>query len=73
MRSLVLAAGLAAVAPAHADTEPGARFGCLFVAPNGAEIAHADQDEMQRLAVQRCEHHAEQRAQQDTTRRARIR
>lgn len=73
LRSLVLAAGLAAIAPAHADTGSTAGLGCRFVDPNGIEIAPADQDMTQRLAVLHCERHAERRAQQDAERMERIR
>ncbi|WP_414445085.1 hypothetical protein [Burkholderia sp. 22PA0106] len=73
LRSLVLAAGFAAIAPAHAGTGTHTGFGCRFIDPNGIEIVQADQDETQRLAVQRCERHAEQHAEQDAARKARNR
>lgn len=73
LRSLVLAAGLAAIAPVRADAGPSARFGCRFVDPSGIEIAPANQDATQRLAMQRCERHAAQLAQQDAARMAQIR
>ncbi|MEK6422971.1 MAG: hypothetical protein V4801_25565 [Burkholderia gladioli] len=70
LRSLVLAAGLAALAPAHAEG-PITGYGCRFVDPSGIEIAPAKQDAMQRLAVLRCERHAALRAQQDAARATR--
>ncbi|MBN3725792.1 hypothetical protein [Burkholderia sp. Ac-20379] len=73
LRSLALAACLAAIAPAHANTGSTAGFGCRFVDLNGIEIAPAHQDATQRLAVLRCERRAERRAQQDAARPARIR